>query len=93
VTPTAINVLQAVALTLVAIGAPAVVMVDDPLRQAMVFGIVGFFLTALFFVLQAPDVALSMLAVSSVLIPVLVVLALRRVRIEQQRDTEEGPER
>jgi energy-converting hydrogenase B subunit D len=75
-----VTVLEIVALSLVAITAPVVVMVDDPLRQSMVLGIYGLFLAASFFVLQAPDVALSMLTVSSVLIPTLVLLALARVR-------------
>jgi uncharacterized MnhB-related membrane protein len=73
-------VLHAVALTLVAIAATAVVFVDDPVRQSMVSSILGLFLTALFFALQAPDVALSMLAVSTVLVPALVLLAAARVR-------------
>jgi uncharacterized MnhB-related membrane protein len=72
--------LVAIALTLVALTAPVVVMVDDPLRQSMVLSIYGLFLTAAFFILQAPDVALSMLVVSSVLIPMLVLLALARIR-------------
>jgi uncharacterized MnhB-related membrane protein len=81
-------VLLAIALTLVAIAATAVVLVDDPLRQSMVAGVYGLFLTALFFVLQAPDVALSMLAVSTVLIPAMVLLALARVRSVVSQDDE-----
>lgn len=87
------TVLEIVALTLVAITAPAVVMTDDPLRQSIVMGIYGLFLAAAFFVLKAPDVALSMLAVSSVLIPALVLLALARVRqVVSQGDPEEPRE-
>ena len=81
--------LLAIALTLVAITAPVVVMTDDPLRQSMVLGIYGLFLTAAFFILQAPDVALSMLVVSSVLLPVLVLLALARIRNLGDREDEE----
>jgi uncharacterized MnhB-related membrane protein len=72
--------LQAVALTVVAIAATAVVLVDDPVRQSMVASIMGLFLTSAFFALQAPDVALSMLAVSTVVIPALILLAAARVR-------------
>lgn len=87
------TVLEIVALTLVAITAPAVVMTDDPLRQSIVLGIYGLFLSAAFFVLKAPDVALSMLAVSSVLIPALVLLALARVRsVVPQGDPDEPQE-
>jgi uncharacterized MnhB-related membrane protein len=75
-----VTTVVAVSLAMVAVTAPVVVMVDDPLRQAMVLGIYGLFLTSAFFALQAPDVALSMLAVSTVLIPMLVLLALARIR-------------
>jgi energy-converting hydrogenase B subunit D len=87
------TVLEIVALTLVGLTAPVVVMVDDPLRQSMVMGIYGLFLSSAFFVLQAPDVALSMLVVSSVLIPTLVLLALARVRaVVPQGDPDEPDE-
>jgi energy-converting hydrogenase B subunit D len=72
--------LQFVALTMVGVAATAVVLVDDPLRQCMVASMLGLFLTSTFFVLQAPDVALSMLVVASVVVPALVLLALARVR-------------
>jgi energy-converting hydrogenase B subunit D len=75
-----VSVLELVSLTLVAIAGTAVVLVDDPLRQSMVMSFFGLALASTFFVLQAPDVALSMLAVGSVLIPLMVLLALARVR-------------
>jgi energy-converting hydrogenase B subunit D len=78
--------LLAIALTLLALTAPVVVLTDEPLRQAMVLGVYGLFLTATFFILQAPDVALSMLVVSSVLLPLLVLLALARIRRAQEED-------
>jgi len=82
------NVLLGIVLTLLAIAAPAVVMVDDPLRQSMVLGFYGLLLASAFFILQAPDVALSMIVVSSVLIPALVLLALGRIRHLESRDDE-----
>jgi energy-converting hydrogenase B subunit D len=75
-----VSVLIAVVLTLVAIAATAVVFVDEPVRQSMVSSMLGLALTSAFFVLQAPDVALSMMAVSSILIPALVLLSLARIR-------------
>jgi len=81
--------LLAIALSLVAVAAPVVVFTDDPLRQSMVLGVYGLLLTSLFFILQAPDVALSMLAVSSVLLPVLVLLALARIRHLQADEEDE----
>jgi energy-converting hydrogenase B subunit D len=72
--------LQAVALALVALGASAVVLSRDPLRQIVVNGFYGLALTGLFLVFQAPDVALSMLVVGSLGYPLVVLVAIARVR-------------
>ena len=83
--------LQIVALVAVAVAGGAVVFAPDPLRQTLVLGVYGFTLTMLFFVLQAPDVALSEIVVSTVGLPVMILLALRRVRRqEHERDAEEA---
>jgi energy-converting hydrogenase B subunit D len=86
-----VTVLQIAALAAVAIGGGAIVISPDPLRQAMVLGIYGLSLTFLFFVFQDPDVALSEIVVSTVGLPVMVLLALRKVR-EQEREREEVDE-
>jgi energy-converting hydrogenase B subunit D len=52
--------------------------------------IYGLTLAVLFFVLQAPDVALSMLVVSAIAFPLVVLLAIARVR-RPPRDGEEEP--
>ncbi len=72
--------LQATVFVLVALGAPVVVLTRDPLKQIVVSGIFGYTLVAAFMVLQAPDVALSMLVVSSVAYPIVVLSAIARVR-------------
>lgn len=72
--------LQAVVYVLAAAGAAAVVLTRDPMRQIVVSGIYGYGLVALFMVLQAPDVALSMLVVSSVAYPLVVLVAISRTR-------------
>jgi uncharacterized MnhB-related membrane protein len=82
------TVLQVAALAAVAVGGAAVVLSPDPLRQVIVLGIFGLSLTVLFFVFQDPDVALSEIVVSTVGLPVMVLLALRKVS-EQQRQREE----
>ncbi|HEY2436287.1 MAG TPA: DUF4040 domain-containing protein, partial [Solirubrobacteraceae bacterium] len=81
------TVLQIAALAGVAIGGSAVVAARDPLRQVLVLGIYGLALTVLFFVFQAPDVSLSEIVVSTVGLPVMVLLALRKVH-EQDRERE-----
>ncbi len=79
-------------LALVALGAPAVVLTRDPLRQAFVLGIYGLLLALLFFVFLDPDVALSQLVVSAVGLPLMLLLALAKVRshAEEEREGKDG---
>ncbi|MFE2218580.1 hydrogenase subunit MbhD domain-containing protein [Streptomyces canus] len=79
-----------VALLLVAVSATAAVAVRDPVRQALVLSVLGVVLTVLFTVLQAPDVALSQLAVGSALTPLLLLLAVHKVK---RRGRKEGRHR
>jgi energy-converting hydrogenase B subunit D len=81
--------LQTGALVVVAIGAPLVALVRDPLRQALCFGSFGTSLAILFFVFQAPDVALSEIVVSTVGLPVMVLLALAKIREHEEEEEEE----
>ena len=69
---------------LVALGGGVVVAITDPLRQALALGVYGVSLTFLFFTLQAPDVALSEIVVSTVGLPVIVLAALRRIRAAER---------
>lgn len=73
------TVLQAALLVLVALGGTAVVLVRDPLRQAIVAGVFGLLLALLFFAFQAPDVALSQIVVGSVALPLMIVLTLAKL--------------
>jgi uncharacterized MnhB-related membrane protein len=79
--------LQATAFVLVALGATAVVLVRDPLRQALVNGFYGLILVVLFVVLGAPDVALSMLVVSTVAYPFVILVAVARIRAKRKDGT------
>jgi len=65
---------------LVAAGATAVALTMDPLRQIVVSSVYGLLLVILFVLLQAPDVALSMLVTSSVAYPFIVLIAISRTR-------------
>jgi uncharacterized MnhB-related membrane protein len=89
-----VTVLQIVALAAVAIGGGAVVVAPDPLRQLLVLGIYGLTLTILFFVFQDPDVGLSEIVVSTVGLPFMVLLALRKVgaQAEERRRREDEQE-
>ena len=82
------TLLQIAALSAVAIGGTAVVLARDPLRQVLVLSVFGMGLAMMFFVFQAPDVALSEIVVSTVGLPVMILLALRKVR-EHERERQE----
>ncbi len=88
------NVVQIVALAVVAIAGGAVAFIAEPLRQTLVLGIYGLALTLLFFAFQAPDVALSEIVVSGVGLPIIILAALRRIRSQEQQHAErvEGDE-
>jgi len=70
----------AVTASLVAFLALLTVRTREPLSQLVVFSLFGASLAALFLVLQAPDVALSQIVVGAVAYPVMVLLALAKVR-------------
>jgi uncharacterized MnhB-related membrane protein len=74
------DVLQAVALVLVAAGATAVALTRAPARQVIMLSVYGLLLAVLFLVFQAPDVTLSALAVGAVALPILLLLTLAKVR-------------
>ncbi|MCX5613452.1 MULTISPECIES: DUF4040 domain-containing protein [unclassified Streptomyces] len=70
----------ALCLLLVVVAATAAVLCRDPVRQAVVLAVLGLLLALLFTLFQAPDVALSQLAVGSALTPLLILLTARKVR-------------
>lgn len=72
--------LQAVAFGLVALGAPAVVFTRDLVRLAVVNGFYGMVLALLFVIYGAPDVALSMIVVSGVAYPLVLLVAASRIQ-------------
>jgi uncharacterized MnhB-related membrane protein len=65
---------------LVAAAGTAVVLTRDPLNQAIVASFYGLILGIMFFVYQAPDVALSQIVVGAVALPLMILLALAKVR-------------
>jgi energy-converting hydrogenase B subunit D len=78
-----VTALQVTALVLVGLGGTAVVFTRDPLKQAMVAGVFGILLAVLFFLFQAPDVALSQIGVGSLALPLMILLALARIHAEE----------
>jgi energy-converting hydrogenase B subunit D len=80
--------LQAVAILLVAVGGLAVVLARDLVRQALLNGFFGLGLVVLFLVFQAPDVALSALAVGGVAAPLVLALAIATVQRREEKRRE-----
>jgi energy-converting hydrogenase B subunit D len=78
------DALQVTVLVLVAAGATAVVLIRRPVHQVLVLSIYGVLLAVLFLVFQAPDVTLSALTVGAVALPVILLLALAKVRKRQE---------
>lgn len=77
--------LQIVVIVLVGLGALAVVTTRDPLRQTLVAGLYGLALAVFMVVLQAPDVALSELVVSSVATPFILLAALAKMQSRRRK--------
>ena len=72
--------LQAISLILVALSGTLLVATREPDRQVVVSSVFGICLALLFFMFQAPDVALSQIAVGAVALPAMLVLALAKIR-------------
>jgi energy-converting hydrogenase B subunit D len=70
----------AVALVWVAASGTAVVLTRDPLRQAFVAGFFGLALAFFYLSVQAGDVALSQIVVGAIALPLIVLLAMAKVR-------------
>ncbi len=77
-------VMQAAILVFVAVGATAVVLTRDPAKQAIGISFYGLVMAIMFFLYQAPDVALSQIVVGAVALPLMVLLALAKIRRNSQ---------
>jgi uncharacterized MnhB-related membrane protein len=85
-----LSVLHAACLLAVAVAGTATVLTRDPLRQTVVSAVLGLALAVLFMAFGAPDVALSQIVVAGVALPVMVLLALAKIRSDDRRRDEEG---
>jgi energy-converting hydrogenase B subunit D len=76
--------LQCLLLLLAAAAGMQVVRTRDPLLQAISVSFYGLVLSLLFFIYQAPDVALSQIVVGAVALPLMIVLTLVKAKRDQQ---------
>jgi len=74
---------------LVAVSAFGVVRTRDPLAQSVAVSFYGLVLALLFFLHQAPDVALSQIVVGAVALPLMILLALSRIHSQDAERKED----
>ena len=80
-----ISIMHCVVLAIVALGGSGVVLTRDPFCQAIGLSIFGLLLALMFFLFQAPDVALSQVVVGAVALPLMLLLALSKIRRDELR--------
>jgi energy-converting hydrogenase B subunit D len=71
-------------LLLIAATGTAIVRTRDVTNQVLALGFYGLLLALMFFIFQAPDVALSQITVGAVALPLMVMLAIARMRFRDQ---------
>ena len=77
-------------LLLVAAAAPGVVLCRDPKSQVVTLSFYGLLCGLMFFTFQAPDVALSQFTIGAVMLPLLILLALTKMRRHNLRQQRKG---
>lgn len=75
--------IQVMVLVFIAAAATVVVMTRDPRAQAIVVSFYGLLLAILFFVFQAPDVSLSQIVIGAVAMPLMILLALTKIKKQE----------
>jgi energy-converting hydrogenase B subunit D len=73
-------VIQSTILILIALAGPAVVLTREPVKQAILVSLYGILLAIMFMIFQAPDVALSQVTVGAVALPLMILLAVAKIR-------------
>jgi uncharacterized MnhB-related membrane protein len=81
--------MQVTILVFVAIAGTGVVLTRDPASQAVVVSFYGLLLAVMFFLYQAPDVSLSQIVVGAVALPLMILLALAKVRSAEEHARKE----
>lgn len=79
------RLLMFVMLIFIGVAAPGVVLTRDPLKQCMAVSFYGLLFALLFFIFQAPDVALSQITIGAAILPAFILLALVKMKRQNQR--------
>lgn len=77
-------VMQVLILVLVAVSGTLVVLTRRPENQPIGISFFGLVLAVMFLIFQAPDVALSQIVVGAVGLPLMILLALAKLRRDRQ---------
>lgn len=83
-------IIQVTILVFVAVAGTSVVLTRDPVRQVVGLSFYGVILALLFFILQAPDVALSQITIGAVALPLMFMLSLSKVRRNREERERES---
>jgi energy-converting hydrogenase B subunit D len=67
-------------LALIAVTALVIVRTDDVTNQLLGLGFYGLLFALMFFIFQAPDVALSQITVGAIALPLMIMLAITRMK-------------
>ncbi|MBV9013520.1 MAG: DUF4040 domain-containing protein [Pseudonocardiales bacterium] len=67
------------AMGLVTLAGTVVVLSREPARQAVSLSVFGLMLAILFVTVQAPDVALSQLAIGTAVVPLMIMLTIQKL--------------
>ncbi|MFF0433848.1 Na(+)/H(+) antiporter subunit B [Streptomyces sp. NPDC004327] len=78
--PSPAELLGCAAVVLAAVVATVAARTREPVLQAVVLSALGLVLSVVFLLFQAPDVALSQLAVGAAVTPLLILLTVRTIR-------------
>ncbi len=84
------RLLQWMILLLVAVGAPGVVLSRNPKEQVVTLSVYGLLCGLMFFIFQAPDVALSQITIGAVMLPLMIMLVLTKMRRQNIRREREA---
>jgi energy-converting hydrogenase B subunit D len=83
-------ILQAIILIFLALATPGVVLTREPLKQTIAVSFYGILFALLFVIFQAPDVALSQITIGAVILPLMLLLALTKMRQHNVRREKRG---
>ncbi len=83
-------IMQVAVMLMVALAGTAVVLTRDPARQAVGLSFYGLLLALMFFIFQAPDVALSQIVIGAVALPLMIMLTLAKVRLNDELEQDKN---